>query len=128
MNAIAQWYEKHKKEFLSHIKPEIQARRELGTPITWTEWSELRMNSYERQWIIHLIDNETLLRTCLHYLSNSQYGHDPITKDSYSLHCPSTYDAAIQQILMPILIERLSKLTNIDPYPPKYIPTHPKGF
>ncbi len=61
MSIIDQWYEKSKQEFLSHIRPEIQARRESDIPITWLEWSEMRMTSYERHWIFHLLDNESLL-------------------------------------------------------------------
>lgn len=85
-----------KPDPLEHVSDEIQDLAERGWAITFEEWSELRMNSYEQEFLLPYVDNETLVRVTKYYLSQC------------SRHSNSTYDYAINEHIVPLLLKRLS--------------------
>ncbi len=97
-------------EFMRHVRPEIVARRELGTPVTWAEWQAMQGNSYEWQHLTPLLDDDALLRHVQHCLDNSQHG-EPLSE--FGRPCV-TYDEMLERCLVPMLMARLAKLAGIE--------------
>lgn len=82
-----------------HISPEIQARLDSHKPMSFDEYSSLRMNSYERDAIIQeLLDSRALLKVTRHYLQHC------------SRSSPSTYDHSVKEMLVPMLCDRLEAM------------------
>lgn len=77
--------ERSRKEWESHIKPEIRALIDRGN-VTCLEWENLRMNSWERESIVPAMSNELLARTIRYALKNCNRRRVPA----------STYDEALQ--------------------------------
>lgn len=98
-------------EFMRHVRPEVAARRELGTPVTWAEWQAMHGNSYEWQHLTPLLDDEALLRHTQHCLDNSQFGGAPLTE--FGRPC-STYDEVLERSLLPLLMRRLAERAGIE--------------
>lgn len=113
MNPFEKFSKDQKESFMKHIRKEYRDRRESGIPITWTEYCEMRCNSYEFQYIYFLLDDEALVKVTLYHLKNSSNGHNPITEDSLTLH-EGTYDGSIQQVLVPLLLKRFAEKSGFE--------------
>lgn len=98
-------------EFMRHVRPEVAARRELGTPLTAAEWQAFEGNSYEWQHLTPLLDDDALLRHTQHCLDNSQHGGSPLSE--FGRPCV-TYDEVLERSLVPMLMARLAKLAGIE--------------
>lgn len=92
-------------EWWSHISPEIKALVERPTRIGWAEYQSLRMNSWEREEVHKRLDDEALANVAAYCLSNCQ-------RQDRKRPC-QTYDDAMAVLLVPLLIERLRKKTDV---------------
>jgi hypothetical protein len=100
MAFLDEWYKQHRAEWLSHVSEAVQARVATGIPITWAEWQEMRMNSYEQEELYPLLDNEALCKVTQHCLNNcSPRDRKPC----------SVYDDAVLHVIVPLLLERLKE-------------------
>ena len=100
MGVIEKWADENRAEWLAHVRPEIQERVAKGTPITWDEWKELRINSFEQEELYSLLDNDALCRMTEHCLNNCR------PRDRK----PSiVYDDAVLHVLVPLLLKRLKE-------------------
>lgn len=94
-----------REDFMSHVRPEVAARRQLGTPITWQEAQGFQYNSYEWQHLTPLFDDDALVRSIVHALANGEHGGCPSTE--YSRPCV-TYPEVLERLLVPLLLERFA--------------------
>lgn len=92
-------------DFMSHVKPEVRARRESGASITWAEMQTMRCNSYEWQHLTPLFDDDALMRHTLHALNNCDHGGCP--SGEYTRPCAS-YPEQLERLLVPMLMQRLA--------------------
>lgn len=79
----------------AHVGQDIKDRCSRGDDIGIEEYKQLRLNSYERRYILPTLDDETLdyvVRGCLHHCER---------------HSTATYDGVLQEYLVPELLRRL---------------------
>jgi hypothetical protein len=89
-------------EYMKHVSPEIQEIFSRGKPLTSAEWRTLPpMNSYERQLLLPLADDETFAGEAMDCLVQAGW-HKPVV---YSVQ--DTYEQAIRGIFAWGLAERL---------------------
>lgn len=81
-----------------HLSQWVKDRAKQGTPITKEEWSTWRMNTYEREALYPLMDNECLKATVLYFQGNCPLKYGPL---------PTTYSEALIHTLLPILLARI---------------------
>lgn len=86
-----------------HIRPSIRCRAEQceieGACIDIHEWRELRMSSYEQEFLMQFVDNETLVDIARRTVANCE----PFRE----IGPASTYDEFAVHRLIPELIRRL---------------------
>ena len=107
MNGFKKFSEELEERFMSHISPEIRARVESGLPVTWTEYENLRGNSYERKVLYPLLDDEALVNLTELCLKNSSCGR--LGRFSLAKH----YDEALIGEMLPMLLDRFKKRTEV---------------
>lgn len=76
----------------------VKERVASKVPITLEEWRTFRMNSWEREALYPLLDNEALIDTARHFKSNCKppyYGK------------ATTYDETLVHVILPIILKRL---------------------
>lgn len=88
---------KRRAERMSHIRPEIQELASRGD-VTWDEYSALRMNSYEREFLYPSLTDDALVRLVdTVILPNCSRPRSPA----------STYDESLVGNFVPLLLQRL---------------------
>lgn len=98
------YYQDAKKEFMSHVSQEIiDITKQGGQCVSHKQYQELRMNSFERKYLIPFLEREALINTIEYCLS--QCCED--NKGSFA--CPVTYNEALINDLVPELIKRLKQ-------------------
>jgi len=90
------------EQAMAHVREEYQQLALRGTPITLAEWKDMRMNSWERDFLIPYLDDEALCWTVQHNLSNCSVRR--------ANPC-STYEDALVNLLAPELMKRLQEKT-----------------
>lgn len=100
MKFLKERAEKRKQEFLSHVSPEILKLVESKTVITLQKYQELRMNSYERQMLFPLLDDEALIWLTKHALM--QEGKTRV--DKFTI--PVSYTDAVVRLYIHEIIKR----------------------
>jgi hypothetical protein len=80
---------------MSHVSEEIQDLANRGWSISDEEYKEMRMNTYEREFLLPYVSVECLCNIAEYYLSQCSRHHD------------CTYDGAIAYRVIPEMIERL---------------------
>lgn len=94
-------------EYFAHIRPEYVARCESGIPITLAERKEMRGNSWEVAYLAQHLDDEALLSAARYAGDNSRICLSRATR----WDVPTTYDDAVFMIYLPLLLERVEKLS-----------------
>lgn len=92
-------------EFYSHISPDMEEwvynAKKDGRAITFVEWQNLRINSYEKHFIIPYLDDDAVLHI-------AQYCYDQAGYREFSDHqLPAHYGESVIGVWFPLLIERL---------------------
>jgi len=90
-------------EFQAHVRPEIKELVERDDPMTWDEYNELRMNSYERKALLPKLDDRAVFHLLKYCLSQSRF--EKLRR--YEL--AGTYDEAVTCDLLPEMMLRLEK-------------------
>jgi len=98
--------QKHNAVFYSHVKPEILALCERGTPITLAEYKELRGNSHDWALIHRNLDDEALLYQARRTAENCALSLAKVSR----WDVPTTYDDAMAMIFVPQLLQRFEAL------------------
>lgn len=98
-NFLEDWYNKHRAEFYSHVRPELRALAERKERITKDELPE-RMNSYERRIIEPNLDNATLME-------EAEYCMSQAGRALGEFECPRHYNDAVERLYAPLLVKRL---------------------
>ena len=94
--------EQWRKEWLSHVREEIQLLTKRGSPITLKEWSELRLNSWEQEELYPHLDDEAFLHAIRNTVNNCAAPKYP---RPYAV-----YDDALRGLFIPQLLDRFEKL------------------
>ena len=94
---------KRRADFMSHISDEIRARAEHPEPVTLQEYQALRMNSYERKFLLPHIDNETLI-----YIA--RYSYSQIGRRLTKHQIAEDYSEALMLEYAPLLCDRLEEM------------------
>jgi len=83
------------------VRPEVQRLvdiyKEMGTQVTLYLWERLVLNSYERFILYPCLDDEALLTVCELCNANIFSGGA----------FPATYNEVVEEVLFPLLIQRL---------------------
>lgn len=80
---------------MNYVSEEIQDLAERGWAVSVEEYKELRMNSYERRFLLPYVSDETLCTIVVLCLNNCER------------HSLVTYDGNLQEVLVPELVNRL---------------------
>lgn len=78
----------------------LQARLLSDRPLCWNEYQQMRLNSYERAYILDKITDDCLVGMVTYVLDNVRYN-----KLNTSRPCV-TYDEALSVVLVPELLRR----------------------
>lgn len=95
--------QKYKKGFMSHVSKAVLVRFKTKKPITWEEYGNMRMNSYERRLVHPLLDTPALIKLIEHELE--QEGNTPLPR--YSV--PRSYTDSILRLHLPELLKRIKE-------------------
>ena len=95
---------KRRDEWNSHLSPEVLALVKKGKLITYEQFNSRPMNSYERESLFPLLDNDALIALTELFLKNCCSGHVP------GIRPCGTYNEALEVLLIPLLLERFKKL------------------
>lgn len=99
-------FEKRKRNYFSHIRPEIKQLVNSRQEITLDEFRSIeRANSYEWDYIYSKLDKDALLDRIKIYYENSTLYHNK-TPD-YELNI--RYDDVLLYRLLPLLVEKVKK-------------------
>jgi len=85
-----------KHDPLEHISEEVQALANRGWPVSSEEYAEMRMNSYEREYLLPYLSLECLTGVARYYLSQCSPCYKPVT-----------YNEALLARVVPELLDRL---------------------
>lgn len=96
---LEDWYNKHRDEFYSYVRPEHRALAERKERITKAELPE-RMNSYERRIIDPNLDNAALME-------KAEYCMGQAGRELGEFECPRHYNDAVERLYAPLLVKRL---------------------
>lgn len=88
---------KHNEEFMNHVRDDYIDLCERGWPIQLEEYQEMRMNSFEREYLLPFLSLEALKWSLENCLKNCSHGTSK----------PSTYDESLQNLYVPELLRRL---------------------
>lgn len=88
-------------EFWSHIKPEIKEMNDKGETITHEQFKDMRLNSYERQLIEPLLDDDAFIKV----VDNALLQEGNIELRKYEI--PSSYREAVLRLYTWELMRRL---------------------
>jgi hypothetical protein len=100
--------EQKRAEWLTHVRPEIQALANRGTPVTYAEWEQLRLNSWEQEELYPCLDDEAFAKVFAHIVNNC--GRE-VDKRRPCL----VYDDALRVIFIPEILKRFQALINHSP-------------
>jgi len=103
MNFLKKLQEKRKTEFMKHVRSWVIERVEKGHPMTDSEYSLLRINSYEQRLLQELLDDDAFLK-CMEYSLN-QIGKHKLGKYEIA----KSYNDAIWRFYVPELIKRFKE-------------------
>jgi hypothetical protein len=82
---------------LDHISDEIKWLAERGKAISLEAFRGMRLNSYEREFLVPYLTDELLISQVEYYTKNSER------------HSRATYDGQLQDVLVPELLKRLKR-------------------
>jgi hypothetical protein len=95
---------KREEEWNSHLSPTVREWVKAGKPITWEQFDSRPMNSYERESLYQLLDNEALIKITELFLKNC------CTERIPGRPC-STYSQALEVLVVPELLKRFKEAT-----------------
>lgn len=98
-------FRKYRLEYLRHCSSEVRSRWRNGAPITYAEWEQLRINSYERELLIPLLDDEAFAQFLRDYLKSGAIEQTPDFAKP-----PATYTEGVEQKLIHQLLQRFSRV------------------
>lgn len=113
---LRKWSAAREAEYLAQCRAFIVARAATGEPISSQELKDLYaqggggMNSYERQLLRPLFDNDLLLEQIDHALENSSFAYQ-----RHPLAPTESYDDALGRVYLPMLVERFKALRAATP-------------
>lgn len=95
---------KRRAEWNSHLSPEVLALVKKGKQITYDQFNSRPMNSYERESLFPLLDDDALIKLTEKFLENCCSGHVP------GIRPCSTYNEALEVLLVPLLLKRFKEV------------------
>ena len=101
---IDRYIKKRKEEFFQCISPDILERFESDKEIDIDEFSEMRINSYERRLLFPLFSDKLLLKQLKYAMNQAGY------RKLYKYDVPKHYNDAVENMFLPELIVRFKKL------------------
>lgn len=97
-----------KAEYMSHVRPEFTEWLSTKETVSYEDFEIFcgyyGMNSYERELMYPNLDDDALIQVARHCLQNCS------RHDSHHRPC-NVYDDAMMVIFVPMLLERLGKVT-----------------
>lgn len=106
---LRQLVEQWRREWLTHVRIEIQLLTRRGSPVTLEEWTELRLNSWEQEELYPCLDDKAFLHVVRHTMNNCAA---PKHSRPYAV-----YDDALRGLFVPQLLDRFEKLLKLHDQP-----------
>lgn len=91
-----------RKEDMQYVRPEVKTLVKVsGQRISWRKYQTLRLNSYERDFLLEHLSNECIIRLTEHAVRNCEYDTSK-----------RSYNEALMGLYTPLILKRFKEIVD----------------
>lgn len=92
-------------EYQAHLSPAVKARLADPLLVSYAEWKQMRLNSWERERIMLKLTSDALIQIIISYAE-----HIPHPKRATPSGPTSTYEGTLLNVLLPLLTRHCQRM------------------